>query len=1285
MILLPFEGSDDLILYDKIFTIKSLRNIFLPTESFYAKKLQRILSKDTLIESFSCRTPLGLLDLAEGALDSGDEDDKNKIGEDEDECYIFNTRRSYSHMLRPKIIESTSLELSKALSINTTLTSLTITCQVISDSFFQTLSHSNQTISHLSLTECGIDQLVQIANLLESNKTIRRLGIAFHRNYCQQMIGNNTPSSFRIKMDKDIELFSLSLLKNKTISRLDIQEYQPYTIRSHIDDCYYNHRTFQELPSFYPTLKEYAYDYTDGQEVFDSLENFKQLNYNRSIIEYSLVSKEWFNYISKRTDRFYAEEPIDLSLTRSIYQFSNITHLYADFSPEPSWLKNFLNLKRLVINTDDVNRVKQLVEQFPSIKLEVFVKADSEESHTNGDLSSIGYDTLEFVHLYVMNIYSDVDHDNLKCYYKKYVKPWRTNSIYFVYDEGGHDGIVPETQYGYLFEKVKSLRNIIIPCDPFLAFLLRFAVTNDTLIDSFKCSTPLGILDALNRSTLTNSEDEEEAEDEAEDKDEGKAVEVKYGDEDEEEYSHAEYIDLLKNYKFYSYYCRCFQYDTEADTLVLSKLTHWKRFCLMLGSNTRLKSREDDYHGHFLLPKSIESTSLALCEALSVNTTLTSLTISCQVLSDSFFQTLPHSNQTINHLSLTECGIDQLVQLTNLLESNKSIKRLGITFHKRYYQEIMRKQLATTKSETDKAIESFSLSLLNNKTITRLDIKEYQPYTIRSHIESLFNGKDRFISTKFINQKTNSFDCYCNRRTFQELPSFYPTLKEYAYDYTDGQEVFDSLENFKQLNYNRSIIEYSLVSKEWFNYISKRTDRFYATLQNDLSLTLSIYQFSNITHLYADFLPESSWLKNFTNLKRLIINTDDVNRVKQLVEQFPSIKLEVFVKADSEESHINGDLSSIGYDTLEFVHLYVVNIDCAVDHDNIDRYYKKYVEPWRTNSIYFVYDEGHHDGIVPDIEYGYLFKEVKSLRNIIIPSDRFLAFLLKYAVINDTLIDSFKCSTPLGILDALDRSTLNNSEDEDEADEENEDEDKDEDEFDHEEYCDIRDNGFFYDYYCRCFQDDTEAETLVVSKLKHWKRFCLMLGSNTRLKYLELKNYCKSFNNIRSREDDYHGHFLLPKSIESTSLALCEALSVNTTLTSLTISCQVLSDSFYQTLSHSNQTINHLSLTECGVDQLVQLTNLLESNKSLKRLGITFHKRYYQEIMSKQLDTKCETDKAIESFSLSLLNNKTITRLDIKEYQPYTIKTRIESLFNGKDRFISTKFINQKTNSLFFK
>ncbi|EFA78866.1 hypothetical protein PPL_08334 [Heterostelium album PN500] len=201
-------------------------------------------------------------------------------------------------------------------------------------------------------------------------------------------------------------------------------------------DCYHNNKSFQTFPSLYPTLKECMYDYSINQEEFYSLKNFKQLNYNPAIIkEYSLVSKDWFNYITSRTDRLYTKKPIDLSFTHSIYQFSNITHLYADFSPEPSWLKNFTNLKRLVINTKDANSVKQLVDQFPSIKLEVFV---NQEENINGDLSSIGYDTLEFVHIHAFDIiYKQIcgcfDGDTVEDYYNNNLKPWRVNSIYLVF------------------------------------------------------------------------------------------------------------------------------------------------------------------------------------------------------------------------------------------------------------------------------------------------------------------------------------------------------------------------------------------------------------------------------------------------------------------------------------------------------------------------------------------------------------------------------------------------------------------------------------------------------------------------------------------------------------------------------------------------------------------------------------------------------------------------------------------------------------------------------------
>ncbi|EFA78541.1 hypothetical protein PPL_09193 [Heterostelium album PN500] len=558
----------------------------------------------------------------------------------------------------------------------------------------------------------------------------------------------------------------------------------------------------------------------------------------------------------------------------------------------------------------------------------------------------------------------------------------------------------------------------------------------------------------------------------------------------------------------------------------------------------------------------------------------------------------------------------------------------------------------------------------------------------------------KLLQNEIINKLLNDYGD--SNREFQPLPSYYPTLKEHIYDYTSGQQVFDSLEYFEQLNYNRSILEYCLVSKDWFHYISTCANRFYAKQSLELSNSLSIYQFENITHLYADFSPEPSWIERFTNLKRLVINTDDGKLVQQLINQFPLIKLEVFVDQDRDSAVVNCDLSATGYDTLEFVHINAYSIYGAVDfEDLVENYYKSYLKRWRANSIYFIYDDGDHDGGVCNLSYNQLFK-VKSLRNIIIPDDRFFANALKCIVSKNTLIDSFRCNIPLGIFDASARSTfVEDDEDEDDEDDDEEEDDDDEEDDDSEEEeeeeeeeneasegdnedneVDNSTNG----RYCRCFPYDMENEALARSKLKYWKQFCSILARNTRLKYLEFENFC-TFNNGGSVDD----HSLRPQTIESTSLALSKALSVNKTLTSLTISCQVLSGSFFQTLAHSNQTISHLSLTECGTDQIGQLATLLESNSTIQRLGIAFHDEYYQEMIgSKQSDTtKAATAKAIESFSLAILNNNTISRLDIKEFEPYTIRTHIESLFRSRDQQISTKLVNNYlvgaiTHTLFF-
>ncbi|EFA86833.1 hypothetical protein PPL_00638 [Heterostelium album PN500] len=477
------------------------------------------------------------------------------------------------------------------------------------------------------------------------------------------------------------------------------------------------------------------------------------------------------------------------------------------------------------------------------------------------------------------------------------------------------------------------------------------------------------------------------------------------------------------------------------------------------------------------------------------------------------------------------------------------------------------------------------------------------------------------------------------------------TLKNYIESHTDAKD----LKYFKGGSYH-SLVNYSLVSKVWFNYISNSLcEKFYFKYNNnnsknnnsdrnllfDLSKSSSIYKFNNVNYLYFDTSDMPScveaeqhaivhWISRFVNLKRLVIGTEFSGLVRTLVRRLPNIKIEVLVFQYHEYYMNVVDLSEFDRSTLEFVHVHAGEFSSSVEYEDIDNYFEDYIRKWRTNSIYCEYGtDGDVEGVI-HISYKQLLTKVRSLQSIVIPSDHIdtnqLKYILEQQQQQQTVgggIEAFKGNVPFGI----------------------------------------------YDY-----QRTTELECLPLStqesvvdeiynnnRLEHWITFCELLASNTTLKHLYLTNQCKSIYN-----NDREEHRLKASTIQVTSESLGATLSMNQTLRTLSISCEILSDSFYETISHSNRTISELELIDCDLWNLQSIGQSLKYNRSLKQLTISNRNN---QIKQEKAITK---DQAIESFILGLQNNKTLILCSERT----TIKNIAEKLPTwGNEEFVSEKYL----------
>ncbi|EFA79141.1 hypothetical protein PPL_07966 [Heterostelium album PN500] len=502
----------------------------------------------------------------------------------------------------------------------------------------------------------------------------------------------------------------------------------------------------------------------------------------------------------------------------------------------------------------------------------------------------------------------------------------------------------------------------------------------------------------------------------------------------------------------------------------------------------------------------------------------------------------------------------------------------------------------------------------------------------------------------------------------------YHTLREYSESETVDQN------NFGFYYFNRIIFDlvapsvilnYALVSREWYKYISGVLfNRFYQTIifdeaeedtLVDLSKEYSMYRFDSVTILYLDFIGECgtpddnfqermaelfNWVNKFRSLSRLVLNTGSLKLVAEIIKQYPTVKVEVNVEiGDDMNLGLNNDLLRTEFNNLEYVYFDASSVFGVLrqleGEDNMSFF--EVIRQWRVNGFQFDYEDNEEGNLLKNRFEG-IFK-IQSLENIVIINGAIDTSELIFLVKDNTHIQTFKSFLPFGL-------------------------------YDHKEPQTVEEEEVFQ--LCDCLVsnslDPIEMNRTCSknNKIEHWYEFCDSLATNKTLRVLNLQNMCEA-KIFSTHPPSKSG------TINHASQSFGSALSINNTLTRLTISGQVISNSFYDVLAQSNRSISHLSIKGCPLsDHLGSITKMIQK-KPLVKLSIV----YNDGLADRDND---EFGQHWSDFCSTISTNKTITSLKIvgmiSNSLKITLKGQKPMTIIQSQRFCSAISVNKWIQSL---
>ncbi|EFA85765.1 cysteine desulfurase [Heterostelium album PN500] len=388
-------------------------------------------------------------------------------------------------------------------------------------------------------------------------------------------------------------------------------------------------------------------------------------------------------------------------------------------------------------------------------------------------------------------------------------------------------------------------------------------------------------------------------------------------------------------------------------------------------------------------------------------------------------------------------------------------------------------------------------------------------------------------------------------------------------------------------------INYALVCKDWFDIISKSMsskylidlyNSEYESLSNFLNHSIGLlskpksicpinnikdlYILDNFDNPYTKIPHVSIFISKFDHLERLNINTTNMGSIKEIIEIKPTIKIHLYLNS----MNYGVDLEYIDYSVLEHVtmnidhNFKVIGIYGELDFD-FDS-----VRVCRVNTLYFEHNQDHSSHYVLHIPYTELF-EIESLTSIEICSNDYVDIKDLKLFLNDR-VESMKCATVLGLFG----HDVNNELDECR--------------------CVYHEEVYFkeeeYEYQENEY-DQYYIQNLISNnnQTSEWMEFCQRLANNKTLKNLSLSNFC-----VIHKITDLSIFILVSDNF-------VQSLSINTTISKLEISCDILDESFYSMLaSNKNTTITKLKLFDLDCKHLLWTAIMLKSNKHITKLSI---------------------------------------------------------------------------------
>ncbi|EFA81363.1 hypothetical protein PPL_05346 [Heterostelium album PN500] len=467
---------------------------------------------------------------------------------------------------------------------------------------------------------------------------------------------------------------------------------------------------------------------------------------------------------------------------------------------------------------------------------------------------------------------------------------------------------------------------------------------------------------------------------------------------------------------------------------------------------------------------------------------------------------------------------------------------------------------------------------------------------------------------------------YLLDENIQTVLSFSEYLSEIFSSY---RKSFRLYEKHKYLN--NLIIDYSLVCRNWYSYISNSLNRFnYSPILGPISGVLtplrnqySLIQCSNITTLSlvqrnsSDLDRTIKLISQFPSLQLLCLYVDSIAVVMEIIKHFPDqFKIQIALTLSSPDESEVYDIPAIR-SKIDFIHF------------NVYQYEMEYASLWQPDSLYFLANRFSSMGNSIDMSK---FLSIPTLQHINVCEVDIIDLQdLKSFVENNNTLVSLKAVININLV-AVKYEHFYSGE---------------------HSSCRCK--------YCQVWNQLNTHSIISANRADHWIDFCNALQTNKTLKRLSIKNCCQISTMLASSD-----------LATTVSNRLSEALSSNNTLRDLSISCLMLNDSFFRmTLSHSNRSIKHLKLFDLDKQFLIEMGEMLKVNQTITYIDAASF--YLQKYNSN------EQFEAINKLMIDTNNNKIIRIIKISSHI-HAMQSDIQPTDNFKIAIVESK---KKVNKSF--